>query len=522
MEAARAFLLLCAVLPAGPTAAVAQDGDPWAALILEGQALFQAGDPAAALERFRSAREIVEDEDRDGRDRIVTLTSLGQAHGAMGDFSLAAEQHARSLDLRVELYGEPSLAAATGLRHLAGVRRDQGLLAETSTLLRRALSNLEGIGEGESADARAAKAGLASVHHGMGRYADALALYDELVPAARGGPADRLVGILAGLAATLDAAGRPTEALEALTEALEIARRDLPGPHPSTASVLNSLGEHLRRRGDGEAALPYYEEALAMRLVLHGEGDARTAPILNNIGLALFDLDRLDEARTHLDAAFLATASAFGERHQAVAIVLGNLADVIEAQGAFGAAVEANRSALRVLEERNGPAHPDVARLRAGYGRRLVAAGALELAAPELEAARTALEDAYGPVHADVAQVAASQAELARLSGDLDLALERNGEARAILRALGLDGALDYADLTEARAAIHRTTRDLERAALLLAEALAIREAHWGAGDPRLAGSLRDYAFVLRRLRRADEAAEIERRAAALAGSANE
>lgn len=510
-----ALVVLCFALPLA-TPLWAQDEDPWSALIIEGQTLLQAVDPAAALELFHAAREIVEAEHRDDEDVIVTATSLGLAYGAMGEFTRAVEQHTLSLELRIASYGEPSQAVAIGLRHLAKVMQNQALYADTSTLLNRALTNLEGIGEGEGADAMAIRADLASIYYAVARYDDALALYEDLLAEARHGSPEGHVSLMIGAAAVHEAMERPVLARNLLDEALIIARSELPAPHPEAASVLNRLGENLRHQGRSEEALLYYEEALAMRLMLYGETDSRVAPVLNNIGLAYFNLGRLAEARLRLDAALLVTTSVFGNRHPAVAIVLGNLADVLEAQGELLEAVEANQFAMLVLEAANGTGHPEVARLRASFGRRLLAGGVTELAEPELAAALDVLESTFGRQHGDVAAVLASQAELARLTGDFDAAVALNMEAGDILQAVGLGESLDMADVLEARAETLMITRQLEDATDLYAEALAIREAQLGADNPRLAPLLRDYAFALRRLQETALAEEMEGRAAAL------
>ncbi len=179
-------------------------------------------------------------------------------------------------------------------------------------------------------------------------------------------------------------------------------------------------------------------------------------------------------------------------------------------------AVEANRYALGVMEVLNGPNHPEVARLRASLGRRLVTAGMFDHAAPELENARAVLEATYGHDHADIAEIINSQAEIARLSGEFELALELNAEASAILEVLDQEGTLDYADLLFVRATIYKTIRDMEAAAPLYAEVLLIRERLLGVDNTALVATLRDYAFVLRRLKRTEEATELEERATAL------
>lgn len=511
-----AFALAVALLATGSPAHAQDDALSWDEIIMHGHRALGVGDVESALSSFRTANDMVQGQDDKVEEQIIALTSLGLFYATTGELVLAGDYHDQALALRLETYGEPSHQVAIGLRNLASVRQNQGLMAETSTLLNRALSNFEGIGDGQGEDALGVRRDLASVYYGMARYDDALEIYEDLLPAAEEGQPEQLVELLTSMAATHQAAERPALALPLLEWALEVSREQLPAPHSATAMVLNSLGEHLRIQGRSADALPAYQEALAMRAALHGETDPRVAPIMNNIGLALLDLGRLDEARTYLEAAYAIAVNAYGDRHPAVAIVMGNLADVLEAQGEFVDAVEANRYALGVMEVLNGPNHPEVARLRASLGRRLVTAGMFDHAAPELENARAVLEATYGHDHADIAEIINSQAEIARLSGEFELALELNAEASAILEVLDQEGTLDYADLLFVRATVYKTIRDMEAAAPLYAEVLLIRERLLGVGNPALVATLRDYAFVLRRLKRTEEATELEERATAL------
>lgn len=92
---------------------------------------------------------------------------------------------------------------------------------------------------------------------------------------------DRLDAIDAR-AGALRAAGQFEQALALLGAALDA--------HPTDARLWNSLGVSLTDKGDAEAALACFEEALRL--------DGRLAAAAYNRGGALFDLGRLDEART--------------------------------------------------------------------------------------------------------------------------------------------------------------------------------------------------------------------------------
>ncbi|MGY8998183.1 MAG: tetratricopeptide repeat protein, partial [Alphaproteobacteria bacterium] len=149
-----AFALFMTLLAGGlPTNAQEDDALSWDEIILHGHRALNAGDVESALSSFRTANDMVQGRDDQAEEQIVALTSLGLLYTTIGELVLAGDYHDQSLALRLETYGEPSHQVAIGLRNLASVRQNQGQMAETSTLLNRALSNLEGVGEGEGDDA---------------------------------------------------------------------------------------------------------------------------------------------------------------------------------------------------------------------------------------------------------------------------------------------------------------------------------------------------------------------------------
>ena len=71
---------------------------------------------------------------------------------------------------------------------------------------------------------------------------------------------------------------------------------------PDSARAQFNVAQVLQQLGSSEAALPYFERSLAYRL----EAGAIDASLFAAISLAstLVALDRIDEARPHLDYAF--------------------------------------------------------------------------------------------------------------------------------------------------------------------------------------------------------------------------
>ena len=103
---------------------------------------------------------------------------------------------------------------------------------------------------------------------------------------------------------------------------------------------------------------------------------------------------------------------------------------------------------------------------------------------------------------------------MARLRTNYAEALALNGEALAIMEKSLPGDSPEVAVLLSNRGALLKTMRRMPEAAEAYGASLAMRETLFGPDSLRLVRTLRDYAFVLRRLRRGDEAAVLEERAA--------
>ena len=111
-------------------------------------------------------------------------------------------------------------------------------------------------------------------------------------------------------------------------------------------------------------------------------------------------------------------------------------------------------------------------------------------------------------------EIPMSASEVARLRTDYAEALALNGEALAIMEKSLPGDSPEVAVLLSNRGALLKTMRRMPEAAEAYGASLAMRETLFGPDSLRLVRTLRDYAFVLRRLRRGDEAAVLEERAA--------
>ena len=173
-------------------------------------------------------------------------------------------------------------------------------------------------------------------------------------------------------------------------------------------------------------------------------------------------------------SAAVAKAEAFGREDRRVAVTLSQLAQSYAAQGKYVEAEPVYLQALKIYQAVHGEQHVDVAATLNNLGVLHRMHGQYADAEPLLTRALAIKETVLGVDHPDVA-----------LS----------------LTNLGL---------------LHVAQGHYAQAEPLYRRALTIRERAWGSDHPDLTRGLEEYAAVLRKLRREDDAAKLESRAMAI------
>jgi tetratricopeptide (TPR) repeat protein len=98
-----------------------------------------------------------------------------------------------------------------------------------------------------------------------------------------------------------------------------------------SARLLGRLGVYLCASAQSRTALVVLERALAMEEAADGPGHPEVAVILNNLGIAQWELGDLAAARATLERALAIKQAAYGPHHPEVADILSNL-DMIQQQ----------------------------------------------------------------------------------------------------------------------------------------------------------------------------------------------
>jgi tetratricopeptide (TPR) repeat protein len=319
-------------------------------------------------------------------------------------------------------------------------------------------------------------------------------------------------------------------AADLLSDALEQRIKELKEAQNKVADAANFLGQALYLKGQYRDAAEAFKKALALR---HDDGI-----ILNNIAVSLRASGDLIEAERFSVKAVEAKGAdpRLGPYHPATAIATINLALLYQDQGKLAEAEQIFKQAVEVTERGFGPDDLEVAiclehyaelltnmerkaeaeekltrarAIRARYDQRL-----RDKAIAESKQLLALKERQFGPEGAEVATAAGSLGSLYQSYGQSAEAEALFKRALAIREKVSGIGHLDTAGELQRLSSLYEEQGRYPEAEPLIIRALQILEKEFGQNNPpRTLPTLENYAALLRKLGRANEAAVIEAKA---------
>ncbi|MGB1561857.1 MAG: protein kinase domain-containing protein [Sinimarinibacterium flocculans] len=234
--------------------------------------------------------------------------------------------------------------------------------------------------------------------------------------------------------------------------------------------------------GNPEQALRTLEQTLPERIALSGENHRETGKLVNNLGIAYYQVGRFDDAIVRFEQASRiwaalgltrsadalntlnnwAAAEMRSQRPQAavplferalalrrelyppsaaLAALINNLGKTLTQLGRADEGLPLLREAAALGAEYAGAASVLTVSARLGVADALSASGQTDAAATELDALSPLLLSTYGETHVLTAMLDLSRARLAKARGDAGEALRHVDRAESRLRELGAGGA---------------------------------------------------------------------------------
>jgi len=352
---------------------------------------------------------------------VAALRSAGRwVEGAEAGRALVAEARQLGHD---PLLARALIATADQMVRSGGAREAEAMLREALPAAAR--------GRDDEAAARAATLLIWATGVEQTRHDEAVAMIPaaEAMAARAGGlsPAelDSTLGELAHMR------GRYAEALTAHERALrryEEAKISTPRLHAAWANMGLAL-LNLKRTDEAETALRRALELCERQL---GRGHPEAARILLTLGNAAYDARQLDRAAAVYQESHDAYAAALGSDNIASAIPLRQLARLEIHRGSPERALAPLDRVLAISEQALGPEHPTTAEARFFKGVALYELGRFAESEDTIARAATAIEKALGSEHPRLVMYLLALAEMAQRR-------ERPGEVRAAAaRALAI------------------------------------------------------------------------------------
>jgi eukaryotic-like serine/threonine-protein kinase len=153
------------------------------------------------------------------------------------------------------------------------------------------------------------------------------------------------------------------------------------------AWLLNDLGCVYSLQGRKEAMVQLMKEGLALKVKALGPDHPDVGLSEGNLGLALRELGRNDEALIHIDRAIALRERALGAGHPAIATDLSNRGEILNELGHYQEARQSFQSARVVWERELGPDNLNLGYALTGIGLGYLAEGTPTLALVPLERA---------------------------------------------------------------------------------------------------------------------------------------
>jgi serine/threonine protein kinase/tetratricopeptide (TPR) repeat protein len=206
---------------------------------------------------------------------------------------------------------------------------------------------------------------LANSTYALGRYADALKLYEEkleLQKISLSADHPDTLTTRNQLASSYHALGRYADALKLHEETLALQKAQLEADHPDTLTTMTNLANDYQALGRYADALKLREETLALQKVRLGPEHPETLRSMSNLAGSYHVLGRHADA-LQLDRETLALRKGkLGADHPDTLTSMSNLANDYQAVSRHSDALQLNKETLALRKARLGPDHPDTLR----------------------------------------------------------------------------------------------------------------------------------------------------------------
>jgi tetratricopeptide (TPR) repeat protein len=225
------------------------------------------------------------------------------------------------------------------------------------------------------------------------------------------------------LAVSLEAAGRPENAIEVYEQELSERTRVLGWDHPDALAARSRLAQACLAGGRHDEAISLQESTLAGREQALGRDDPDTLASRADLAAAYRAAGRLDDAIIAFERALRAREKFLGAKHHDTLATRAELASTLQAAGRLDEAVRLEEQVLRERERRLGATHMETIAARASLAYAYRSAGRLKAALPLYKQVLADRERTLGRDHPDTLAARGNLASACHTAGKLKEAI---------------------------------------------------------------------------------------------------
>ena len=410
----------------------------------------------------------------DHPDIAKSLHLLGRIYYRQIKFDATTKLYKRALEIREKALGPNHLDVAESLNDLGALHYFQSQFDEAEQYYLRALDIRESVLGSDHPDVGLTLNSLGGLYLWLGRYDEAEPLYER---------------------------------------ALAIRQKTLGPDHPEVANSYNNIAILHHHQKNYAEAEKYYKISLEINKKSLRENHPATAGNMEDLAALCHVMGRTDEAEALYVQVLPMMEKAYGSDNPELVSVLDSLTLIYIEQGNYRQAEEYTLRALNIMQENFGPSHPRTARSLSNIGYFYYKTGKYDEAAKQYKGAVSILEKEFGPEDFEIA-------ENLKYLGELYIAADQYEEAEQhLLRGLAIFEKVEKPDL-EQKASIlsnlgylyFRGLKRYEEAESYFKRAMKIIDENLDTYYPGLEMMVKEYADLLRKLGREEEAANLENR----------
>jgi tetratricopeptide (TPR) repeat protein len=343
---------------------------------------------------------------------VEARTALGRLLSGTGRPDAGVQELRLAVQQAREVGGDETPMLARGQYHLATVLHHQGKLEEAAGFFRQAAALYRRLPMEPTTESAESVLTLASLEGADGKDALAASLYAEALDVHRrlyGVNHPKYAEVLRHSANMAPSAAQELARAEAqLNEAVRIYAHLAVPDHEGLAAALVDVGRLRKRRGNRDAAVSAFHQALM--LSRRSANPTTAAQALYEIALIDRDRGRLTQAEHGLREAAAIYRQALGPESPMLLRVAMAQGEVAHERGRHAVAQTLFRHALQGFEARLGPNHVRSTRARLALGICLARTGRIADARPLLVAAEARLRSTVGADAPETRRAAAALA----------------------------------------------------------------------------------------------------------------